>query len=156
MLNSKKIEIEIILEIEEDYLINNSIKYFSDFAKDSYMKYWVNKNKSINNSFIPNKIGTYEKSISFDFELKDCSRMFEECSDITNINFLNFDTSKITKMDEMFKLCWNLEELDLSSFNTKNVTDMKGMFDYCSNLTKINLSNFDTQNVVTMENLFCS
>ena len=110
MLNSKKIEIEIILEIEEDYLINNSIKYFSDFAKDSYMKYWVNKNKSINNSFIPNKIGTYEKSISFDFELKDCSRMFEECSDITNINFLNFDTSKITKMDEMFKLCWNLEE----------------------------------------------
>ena len=47
--------------------------------------------------------------------------MFEGCSSLKKINFLKFNTKKVTNMENMFSNCPLLEELNLSNFNTDNV-----------------------------------
>lgn len=55
----------------------------------------------------------------------------------------NLDTSNITNMNYMFYQCSKLTTLDLSSFNTSNVNNMSNMFNNCqklSNISKLNAS----------------
>ena len=60
--------------------------------------------------------------------MTDASYMFDAHTNLTSVDFRNFDTSKVKNMADMFYLCKNLESLDLSSFNTGNVAEMSGMF----------------------------
>ncbi|MCQ2975665.1 MAG: DUF285 domain-containing protein, partial [Bacteroidales bacterium] len=111
---------------------------------------------------------------------EDCSSMFNELSKLSEIQFNNFNTEKVTNMNSMFSNCRYLTSLDLSSFNTEyvtnmscmfydcsyltsldlrsfntgNVTDMRCMFYYCSSLTSLDLSNFNTGNVTDMSYIF--
>ena len=84
---------------------------------------------------------------------KSCYRMFYKIS-VTSINFNNFDTSNVTKMNYMFYNCASLTSLDLSSFDTSNVTNMRYMFSGCKLLTSLDLSSFDTSNVTNMMAMF--
>jgi len=86
--------------------------------------------------------------------ITNCHGMFEEMVNISEINFTDFDTSKVTDMSNMFMSCESLEELDLSSFNTSNVIDMSKMFSKCENLKKLEISNFKTEKVTNMERMF--
>ena len=45
-------------------------------------------------------------------------------TDVTEIDFSNFDTSKVTIMAGMFQYCKLLTSLNLSNFNTANVENM--------------------------------
>lgn len=56
------------------------------------------------------------------------SKMFKNCSDLTEINFKNIDTSAVVDMSEMFYGMDLIKSLDLSSFNTSNVEDVSQMF----------------------------
>ena len=68
--------------------------------------------------------------------------MFLYCSNITEINLSNFDTSKITYMNYMFYGCSLLTSLDLSNFDTSsNSKNFATMFRGCSSLKYINLKN---------------
>ena len=80
--------------------------------------------------------------------------MFQNCTNLTNLNLSNFNTSKVTDMGYMFNDCSSLTTLDLSGFNTSNVTDMEYMFYKCASLTSLNLSKFKTENVTKMNNMF--
>ncbi len=80
--------------------------------------------------------------------------LFSGCYNLKEIDFSEFDTSKIENMNGMFSGCKSLEELDLSTFNTENVKDMTSMFSSCINLKKVNLSSFDTSNVQSMFGMF--
>ncbi len=80
--------------------------------------------------------------------------MFDNCSNLTELNASNFDTSKVTDMSWMFFNCHSLTSLDLSSFNTSKVTDMTRMFYNCMNLTSLDVGNFDTTNVTNMSYMF--
>ena len=80
--------------------------------------------------------------------------MFQDCSLLKYINFLNFDTSKVTNMTGMFYRCSSLEELDLSNFDTSKVSTMKLLFFECSSLKNLNLSHFNTSNVENMDSMF--
>jgi surface protein len=80
--------------------------------------------------------------------------MFRGCSDITEIDFSNFNTSNVTIMQRMFFDCSSLTSLNLSNFNTSQVTRMNGMFYKCSSLTSLNLSNFNTSQVTEINNMF--
>lgn len=84
------------------------------------------------------------------------SYMFCDCSNLTNLDVSNFDTSNVTNMERMFYFCPNLATLDVSNFDTSNVTDMAQMFDSCSSLTTLDLSNFDTSKVTRMGCMFFS
>ena len=80
--------------------------------------------------------------------------MFHGCSSLTSLDLTNFETSKVTTMDYMFQKCSSLNTLDLSYFNTSLVTSMAYMFSECSSLVSLNLSNFKTSSVVFMFFMF--
>ena len=56
--------------------------------------------------------------LTWDNNINDCSNMFYGCSNITEINFYNFDTSNVTSMSAMFCGCTSLTSLNLSNFDT--------------------------------------
>ena len=107
---------------------------------------------------IDSKINITEKNSSieliWDEPITNCHGMFAEVSNISNINFRDFDTSKVTDMSSMFMNCESLENLDLSSFDTSNVLDMSKMFNKCGNLKTLEISNFKTEKVTNMEKMF--
>ena len=93
---------------------------------------------------------------------QDCSYMFSD-SPVTEINFDNFNTSKVTDMSEMFREAPELVTLDVSGFDTSNVTDMSGMFSvyhtrgyYCNLTTLILGENFNTSKVTDMSWMFAN
>ena len=85
---------------------------------------------------------------------KSCLFMFDDCRDITEFNFDNFDTSEIMNMGCMFYNCLSLTSLNISNFVTSKVYNIGTMFAGCSSLTSLNLSNFDTSKVIFMDRLF--
>ena len=84
----------------------------------------------------------------------NCTSMFAKKRNLTSIEFNNFNTSNVTKMNGMFSDCSALTSLDVSNFDTSNVTDMSSMFMYCSSLTDLDISKFNTSNVTTMQSMF--
>ena len=86
--------------------------------------------------------------------IKDMEWMFYGCSSLTSLNLSNFDTSKVTYMNRMFYGCSSLTSLNLSNFNTSKVVWMYYMFYNCKSLTSLNLSNFDTSEVTRIHNMF--
>ena len=87
-------------------------------------------------------------------DIIDCEAMFSGVNNILEINFSNFDTSKVTNMRWMFAKCQNLSSLDLSNFDTSKVIDMDFMFANSNSLASVDLSNFDTSQVITMRSMF--
>ena len=72
--------------------------------------------------------------------------MFWDCSSLEEINFNNFDTSKVTDMSGMFELCSNLKSLDLSNFDTSSVQRIYHIFRGCTSLEYLDISNFNALN----------
>ena len=138
------------------------------FIKDSGNNILLSKNFQtlpdkiiINSEVVESKIISYEFSTSnniiqliWENQLIDCSYMFSECSNITSLDFSNFDSSKCGDMTKMFYKCSKLEYLNISNLDTSSVTNMNNMFFGCEKLTSIDLSNFDTSKVVNMDCLF--
>ena len=86
--------------------------------------------------------------------IDNCNHLFYHCSDITEISFPYFDTSKVTEMFGMFNGCTSLESLDVSKFNTENVENMGNMFYDCQSLTSLDVSNFITSKTENLGTLF--
>ena len=81
------------------------------------------------------------------------ANLFSGCTNLSAIEFNNFDTSATTNMERMFASCSSLKSVDLSSFNTSNVTSMDSMFK-SSGILELDLSNFNTSNVTNMREIF--
>ncbi|MBC6361913.1 BspA family leucine-rich repeat surface protein [Lactobacillus apis] len=81
-------------------------------------------------------------------------QMFQNCSNLTELDLSKLNTSKVTDMYEMFYGCTNLKSIDLSSFDTSAVIDMRRMFDGCKEMVNIDVSHFNTSNVTTMSQIF--
>ena len=87
------------------------------------------------NEIIPDKI-----RIEINYPLFDLKMMFCDCYNITEINFVQFETQKVTNMSYLFYNCFSLENLDLSKFKLDNVIDMSVMFYMCKNLKDLNFN----------------
>ncbi len=110
-----------------------------------------------------NKISVYKKSdtelvLASDYKIvapTDCTKMFNACASLVNLDLSNFDTSKVTIMHTMFQNCNKLVSLKgLENWNTENVTSMLAMFNKCFSLTELDISNFNTSKVTTMKSAF--
>ena len=86
--------------------------------------------------------------------IKNCDFMFFQCSNITEIDLSNFNTSEITDMSYMFNGCKSLISLNISNIDTSRVKNMEMMFLGCSSLISLDLSNFDTSLVTNMYCMF--
>ena len=88
---------------------------------------------------------------------QSCGSMFNVNGGcITNIAFDNFDTSKVTNMQNMFGNCYELVAMNVSDFDTTKVTSMEGMFAGCNKIINLDLGNFNTESVGNMSNMFSS
>ena len=79
------------------------------------------------------------------------SSMFDNCYNITDINFSNFTTKELMYTENMFYDCNSLANIDLSSFDTCKIDNMSRMFINCHNLKTVNLLNFQSN-----QNTFCN
>lgn len=82
--------------------------------------------------------------------------MFDKCTSLTNLNLSSFNTAKVTNMSYMFNNCTSMTSLNVSSFNTASVTNMTYMFFGCQRLTSLNVSSFNTSNVTNMRDMFAA
>ena len=81
--------------------------------------------------------------------------MFNQCLQLTSLDLSNFDTQKVTKMNNMFFYCTGLKTVDISNFNTQAVKNMNSMFGYCTNLATIYVGeNFVTTNARYSDKMF--
>ena len=80
--------------------------------------------------------------------------MFYDCVDIIEIDFSNFDGSKVTNMTYMFGRCTSLKFVDLSNFNGSLAQDTILMFFKCTSLQSVNLTNFDISRAVNISKMF--
>ena len=89
------------------------------------------------------------------FAPTNCDGLFENFINLVTIDFNdNFNTSKVTSMNNMFKNDTSIVSLDLNSLNTGNVLSMSSMFYGCANVSTLYINNFNTVNVTNMESLF--
>jgi len=104
-------------------------------------------------------LNLYILSDSEIFANVDCSSMFSVLLYMSNgnkvieINFNNFNTSKVENMSAMFNQSRAFGDIDLSGWDTSSVTDMSYMFDSAS-FNTLNLSGWDTSNVTSMSSMF--
>ena len=79
---------------------------------------------------------------------------FFRCEKLVNLNFSGWNTSKVINFDSFFDRCNRLQNIDVSSFDTSNAQIFSYMFGRTSNNTILNLSNFNTSKVTKMDNMF--
>lgn len=155
-------EIRMILKINKEDL--NKDIYFLDNSKghknleelsDSNTTVYISDEKyKFIKCFRPKNEGIFIIKIKLAIKLKNCSYMFHNCSNISNLDLSYFDSSFIEKADFMFSQCINLRNINLINFNTRNIESMKAMFYDCNKLQYINLKSFDTINVKNMSFMF--
>ena len=92
--------------------------------------------------------------LTWNDELESTSSMFSGCSNITEINFTNFDSSQVIDMSNMFGCCSSLSYIDFTNFDTSQVIDMSKMFYCCSSLSSLDLSYFDGSQIDDMDKMF--
>ena len=67
--------------------------------------------------------------IKLNAQLTNYSKLFHECSNITEIKFENFDTSNIITLAESFYKCSQLKSIDLSDWDISKVTNISSLFE---------------------------
>ena len=71
-------------------------------------------------------------------EVKDMTKMFYHCVNLTSLNLSNFNTAQVTSMNNMFNTCENLKTIRVcGGWDTKKVTSeygRDGVFTGCNNL----------------------
>ena len=100
------------------------------------------------------EVGSNNMKLRFNSQLTTVLKMFYNVKNIKEIDFSNFDFSKVETMEWMLYGCSDIEKINFKNINTILVKNMKGLFKGCSLLTSIDVSNFDTSEVTTMDSMF--
>ena len=136
---------------------NRTIHILSKYFQTIYypFKVFINgvEQNKVNYSYYFNNSDNYVE-LFWDHNRINCGNMFKECSNIYEINFPNFDSSKVETMNSMFRDCILLTSLNLSNFDTSNVKNMQNMFNSCKLITSLDLSNFNTSQVNYIDDIF--
>ena len=90
----------------------------------------------------------------YNYTVKYCYNMFDNLDNIKEIDFSDFDFSRVTSMSFMFHGCHNLKKINFGNANTSSVKTMQRIFYNCSLLSSLDLSSFDTSSLTTMEAMF--
>ena len=144
---------EVIINGERKNIITYKY-YFSQTDNFVELIWYDNINNCKNMFYKCSNISEINLSNFNSSKVTDTSCMFNGCSSLTSLNLSNFITSKVMDMNFMFFDCSSLTSLDLSNFNTSLVINMNYMFHNCSSLTSLDLSNIDTRSVIKMDSLF--
>ena len=84
----------------------------------------------------------------------DMGYIFKGCSSLISVNLSSIDTKNANLMDYMFSDCLSIRSINLGNFNTSSVSRFEYMFNNCSNLEYINLENFTDSRSININNMF--
>ena len=87
-------------------------------------------------------------------KIANMEKMFYNCSSLTSLDLIYFNTENVINMNYMFYNCSNLVAINFRNFITSSVNDMEYMFANCSKLTSLNLDKFNTKDVKNMRYMF--
>ena len=73
--------------------------------------------------------------------ITDMSYMLNNCKNVSNVTFSNWDTKNVTSMEAMFQLCSFKGAPHLSHLNNKNLQNIRAMFCKCTHIS--DLSDFE-------------
>ena len=109
----------------------------------------------INQSIINNQYNFENKDntikLSWNEPIDYCTGLFWDCSNITEIDLSEFNSSRNTQTFRMFEGCSSLTSINFANFDTSKVTFMGCMFLNCYSISSLDLSNFDTSKVIFMD-----
>ena len=88
------------------------------------------------------------------FGVTSMKNMFKECTNLISIKFGNFRTSSVVTMESLFRDCKKIEYIDLSNFVTTSLTNMLEVFSHCESLISMDLTSFKTTQVTIIKDLF--
>jgi len=138
-------------EEEMYYSLHDNLMELNELNTELYIN---GKKENYKKYFIPDNNNTYNIKIKFSINLTDCSYMFTGCENITDIDFISFNTQYIKNMKYMFYGCKKLKNVNLLCFNTKNIIDMSHMFELCENLKYLDLSSFIIKDKINNNYMF--
>ena len=92
--------------------------------------------------------------IDFNNSLNTLESLFENTTQLKQINLTDLDMSEITNMDSMFSGCSSLEDIIFEGVDTRKVKSMNYLFKNCKNLKTIDMSPINSQNVENMSAVF--
>ena len=94
--------------IDGEWIFNNhdNLKELNESNVELYID---NKNFKYKKFFNPEKEGLYEIKLIIKIDITDCSFMFYDCENITNLDLSSFDTKNVTNMRLMFFGCKNVK-----------------------------------------------
>lgn len=79
---------------------------------------------------------------------------FYKCTSLKEVNFGNYDTSKVITFNSAFFECSSLETLDMSGLDTSSVTNTMQMFSRCTSLKYLDISGWDLSNCTKYTEMF--
>ena len=75
--------------------------------------------------------GKHEIKIYFNNLIDNLNCSFSSCFYYTELDFSNFNSSKVKDMSHMFHHCKKLRKINFANFNTSELTSMRCMFSFC-------------------------
>ena len=109
--------------------------WFKETTGDRHWVFYNTKMYEVKDSYLHYKESS-DLAPVIPINATSCHAMFRDCSNLTQIDLSDFDTSNVTDMCFMFHNCERLKGIELNNFNTSNVTDMSSMFEYCKALAQ--------------------
>ena len=97
--------------------------------------------------------GKNNVTMIWNYDFTSCEEMFYNLSNINEIYFKNFESSKINNMKNMFYKCSSLTYLDLNNFDVSLVTTMEKTFSNCDSLVSIEFTNFNTSSLRIIDSM---
>ena len=98
--------------------------------------------------------GDVNIAIDFNSSLNSLESLFENVTQLKQVNLTDFDTSQVTNMDSMFSGCSSLEDIIFDGIDTRKVNTMKYLFKNCQKLKNVNMSPINSQNIKNMTSIF--
>ncbi len=84
---------------------------------------------------------------------EQCSALFAGCTNLKEVKFDNFDTSRMMMSNSMFNGCAKVESLKLATFDTTQTMYLSSMFENCTSLEELDLSAFTINSGAMLTNL---
>ena len=93
-------------------------------------------------------------NINFFVKVNSLEKLFENISQLKEVNFSNFDMSEVTNLNSIFSGCSSLENVSFYGVDSRNLQTINFLFKNCINLKNVDLSPLNILNVVTMNSPF--
>ena len=88
-------------------------------------------------------------------ELISTCDLFYNCTNLTYVNFIGSDFSKVETVERMFAVCKNLIKIDgLNDIDVSNVNNMGGLFTDCDNIPELDVKDWDVSKVTNFGAVF--